>query len=182
MGGISLILRGMQTVLNHQELVKELSKGLAHIADLMPRANLSLVLYPTDMMQDALAQLYAHILRFLEQALLWYRQGKLMHSVSCILRPWAITYKEQLEAVKDTSMRLDKLADMATKAELRDTHLQVIEARKDWIDAKSELKILREDNQRLISLMQTGMSRLDQTVICKYQTPLDSEHGLIDSV
>ncbi|MCJ1394412.1 hypothetical protein MMC18_007290 [Xylographa bjoerkii] len=154
-----------QVILNHQELIEKIAKGLAQIADLLPRANLSLVLYPADMMQATLARLYAHILRFMQQALLWYRQSKLMHSVSAIVRPWAITYKEQLEAVTEASVRLDKLSDMASKAELRDTRLEVIGARKDWLDAKSELKVLQEDNRRLADMIQNGIGRLDQTIM-----------------
>ena len=130
-------------------------------------------------MQATLARLYAHILRFLQQAMLWYRQGKLMHTVSAIVRPWVITYKEQLEAVTEASMCLDKLSDMATKAELRDTRLEVIEARKDWLDAKSELKVLQDDNRRLADLIQNGIGRLDQTIMCRYQTAAASGQGLI---
>lgn len=118
-------------------------------------------------MQDTLVQIYAHILQFLHHALLWYRQNKLMHTVSCIVRPWALTYSEHFEAIKEESIRLDKLSDMATKAELRDTHLEVIEARKEWAVANSELRVLRDDNQRLAEMIQAGMGRLDQTVMCE---------------
>ena len=56
---------------------------------------------------------------------------------------------------------------MATKAELRDTHLEVIEARKEWAVTNSELGVLRGDNQRLAEMTHAGMGRLDQTVICE---------------
>lgn len=92
-----------------------------------------------------------------------------MHTVSCIVRPWALTYSEHFEAIKEDSIRLDKLSDMATKAELRDTHLEVTETRKEWAVTNSELRVLRDDNQRLTEMTHAGMGRLDQTIICEYQ-------------
>ena len=118
-------------------------------------------------MQEILVQLYAHILQFLHHALLWFRQNKLMHTISCIVRPWAIAYSEHFEAIKEDSIRLDKLSDMAAKAELRDTHLEVVEARKEWAVASSEIKLLRNENQRLADIIKSGMDRLDQTIICE---------------
>ena len=90
-----------------------------------------------------------------------------MHTVSCIVRPWALLYSEHVEAIKEDSIRLDKLSDMAAKAELRDTHLEVVEARKEWAFANSELMSLRDDNRRLAEMIQAGMGRLDQTIICE---------------
>ena len=155
-------------MLNHQEMIKKLAKGLSQIADILPRANLTLVLYPTIAMQNVLAHLYANIIQFLYQAIYWYRQGKLKHSVSSIFRPWALSYHEQLEAIKDHSIRLDKLSDMATKAELRDTHVEVLDTRKLCADTKSELQIMRKENQKLADLMKIGMGHLDTAMMCMF--------------
>ena len=106
--------------MNHQEIVKKLAKSLCHIADILPRANLTMVLYPTTRMQDVLARLYANILQFMSQAMNWYRQGKLKHSVSSIFRPWALSFQEIMESIKDDAICLDKLADTAAK-KLADT-------------------------------------------------------------
>ena len=118
-------------------------------------------------MQETLVQLFAHILQFLHHALRWFRQNKLMHTISCIVRPWAIAHSEHFEAIKEDSIRLDKLSDMAAKAELRDTHIEVVEARKEWAVASLEIKALRNENQKLAEIIKTGMDRLDQTVMCE---------------
>ena len=67
------------------------------------------------MMQDTLGQLYAHILQFLHHALVCYRQNKLMHTVSCIVRPWALTYSEHFEAIKEDSIRFGQIIGHGNK-------------------------------------------------------------------
>ncbi|CAD6593390.1 MAG: hypothetical protein ASARMPREDX12_007126 [Alectoria sarmentosa] len=156
-------------VLNHQEIIKKLAKGLCQIADILPRANLTLILYPTAMMQDVLARLYANIIQFISQAVHWYRQGKLKHSVFSIIRPWKVSFQESLESIKDDSIRLDKLSDMAAKAELRDTHVEVVEIRKNWAETKFELGMMRQENQRLADYITTGMSRIDSAIMSMHK-------------
>ena len=118
-------------------------------------------------MQEALVRLYTRIIHVLLQAIQWYRQGKLKHSISAIFRPWAITFHEHFEAIKEGSIRLDRLSDMAAKAELRDTHTEILEARRDWAETTSELQIMRLENKRLADTIQLGFSRLDTAVTCK---------------
>ncbi len=148
-------------------MIKKLAKGLCQIADILPRANLTLVLYPTTRMQDVLARLYANIIHFMSQAIHWYRQGKLKHSVSSIFRPWSLSFQEIMESIKDDSIRLDKMSDMAAKAELRDTHVEVIEIRKDWADTKYELGMMRQENQKLADFITTRMCRIDNAIMCR---------------
>lgn len=133
-------------------MIKKLAKGLCQIADILPRANLTLVLYPTTMMQDVLARLYANIIQFMSQAIDWYRQGKLKHSVSSIFRPWALSFEGTVESIKEDSIRLDKLADIAAKAELRDTHVEVVE--------------MRQENRKLADFITTRMSQIESAVMC----------------
>lgn len=52
-------------VLNQEVLVAKISKALAQIADALPRAAMKLVLYPTGTMKEAVATIYAHIVKFL---------------------------------------------------------------------------------------------------------------------
>ena len=159
-------------------MVKKLAKGLCQIADILPRANLTLIFYPTTRMQDALARLYASVMQFMSKAILWYRQGKVKHSISSIFNPWALSFQETMESIKDDSIRLDKLSDIAAKAELRDTHVEVIEIRKNWVDTNSELGMMRQENQRLADFIKTGMSRLDSAVMCEYLPVIFPSHAL----
>ena len=73
-----------------------------------------------------------------------------------------------MESIKDDSIRLDRLSDIAAKAELRDTHVEILELRKNWVDTNSELGMMRQENQRLGDFIKTGMSRLDSALMCEY--------------
>lgn len=134
-------------------MIQKLAKVLCQIADILPRANLTLVLYPTAMMQDVLAQLYANIIQFMSQAIHWYKQGKLKHSISSVFRPWALSFEGIVESIKEGSIRLDKLADIAAKAELRDTHVEVIE--------------MRQENRKLADFISSGMNQIEGAIICR---------------
>ena len=66
-------------VLNHEEMISRLAKAYILIADALPRAKLKLELYSTAAMSDAVAQLYAQIMRFSQRAMTWYTDGPLKH-------------------------------------------------------------------------------------------------------
>ena len=116
-----------QGVINHEDLLTNIAKTLTRIADVLPRAELHLILYPTPAMLTAVSEVYAHVIKFLEYAVRWYKKGKLAHSVGSILKPFQIVGKEAAENVAESSRRVDRLASAASKAELRELHLKVIE-------------------------------------------------------
>ena len=126
-------IQSFQAVLNHEESIMQLSKALSQIVDILPRAELSLILYPTQAMMENAARLYAHILRFTQRAIVWYRHGKLKHCWDAIARPWAVRFKDECEEIEQRSRQMDNLASAASKAELRDTHLELTEARKELL-------------------------------------------------
>lgn len=49
------------------------------IGEVLPRAKLKLELYRTEAMLEAVARLYAQIMRFSQRAIKWYTNGKLKH-------------------------------------------------------------------------------------------------------
>jgi len=114
-------------VLNHEELFAGITKTLVRIADVLPRAELHLILYPTHAMLTAVSEVYAHIIKFIEYSIRWFKQGKLKHSIGAIWKPFQMTGKEAAENVAESSRRVDMLASAASKAELRELHLKVIE-------------------------------------------------------
>ena len=74
-------------------------------------------------MQEAVALVYAKILQFVIKAIEWYKKGKVMHSISAIIRPFSLSFKPILEEMIELSRRVDELASAASKAEIRDLHL-----------------------------------------------------------
>ena len=61
-----------QAFLNHEAVISSLAKALSQIADALPRIDLSKTLYPTKRMQQAVIELYAHLIRFLIRSYDWY--------------------------------------------------------------------------------------------------------------
>lgn len=113
--------------MNHEDLITNIAKTLARIGDVLPRAELHLILYPTTAMLTAVSEVYAHVIKFLEYAVRWYKKGKIAHGVGAILKPFQLVGKEVAENVAESSRRVDRLASAASKAELRELHLKVIE-------------------------------------------------------
>jgi hypothetical protein len=54
-------------VINQEDLIAQLSKALTQIADALPRAALKLILYPTETMRNAVAVIYALMIKFLKR-------------------------------------------------------------------------------------------------------------------
>jgi len=113
-------------VINHEELLVQISKTVSRIADVLPRAELASSLYQTDRMNHAVAQLYVKIMCFVQDAVRWYKMGKIKHSISSITRPYALSFKEIVEEIADASRNVDKEASAASRAEIRGLHMQVL--------------------------------------------------------
>lgn len=112
-------------VLNHEEHLIELSKAVSRIADVLPRTELHSSLYPTARMKEAVSQVYAKIVEFSVLAIKWYKKGRFSHSISALTKPFSLKYKPLLDDITDRSRRVDQLANAASKAEIRDLHIQL---------------------------------------------------------
>lgn len=104
----------------------QISKTVARIADVLPRAELASNLYQTDRMNHAVGQLYAKIMSFVQNAVKWYKMGKIKHSWTAIAKPYALSFKDIVEEVGEASRNVDKEASAASRAEIRGLHLQVL--------------------------------------------------------
>ncbi|KAL9063201.1 MAG: hypothetical protein Q9157_008355, partial [Trypethelium eluteriae] len=80
-------------------------------------------------MQDSVARLYAQILHFLLSALKWYHDSRTVHALKSLFQPWDLKFRPEYEAVAAAAQQVGRLADVALKAEVRDTRLEVREAR-----------------------------------------------------
>ena len=118
-------------------------------------------------MQAAVAQLYVHVLTFLQAALKWYRDSRLVHAVKSVFQPWDLTFRDQYEAIAAASKRIRQMTDVASKAELRDTHLEVLQGKQYWTDAKTEVALLRLENQHLMDMLKTQFNDFNDKLQCK---------------
>jgi hypothetical protein len=135
-------------------MISQLSKACSHIADLLPRTELTLILYPTDVMKEAVAFLYVRILRFIQHAVHWYKQGKCAHILTAVAKPWALSFKDYAEDIGEQARCVDRLSNSACKAEIRDVHLEICETREE----------LRKAQVHIYQLLQIAQSRSAQPV------------------
>ncbi len=77
----------IKAVNNHEEKTRQLAKAFSRIGDILPRMELALMLYPTELMRNAVAYLYARIIKFMIQSRKGYIQGKRVHTFSAISKP-----------------------------------------------------------------------------------------------
>ncbi|KAK8112172.1 uncharacterized protein PG998_008629 [Apiospora kogelbergensis] len=112
-------------ILNHEELLTEISKAISRIADLLPRTELYSELYLTERMREAVARLYAKIIEFALKAVQWSKKGKISHSVTAILHPLKLSFGPVIDEIRELSRRVDELANAASKAEIRDQHAKI---------------------------------------------------------
>lgn len=116
-GVTKFILMG---VINHGNLVAQLSQALATMAEVLPRAKLTSELYNTADMKNALSNLYAHLLLFLKQALKWYNVGPAGRALSAIFRPFELNYGGTLREIEQCALTIDKIASLHVKLEVRE--------------------------------------------------------------
>jgi hypothetical protein len=119
----------VQAVVNYEKLLKSIAKTFSRIADILPRADLHLRLYSTTYMLSDVAQIYASILLFVRRATEWYAKNRIQRSLSAVIRPFEISFKDIVDNIMACSRRVDERAGAAMKAELRDLHIEIMQMR-----------------------------------------------------
>lgn len=117
-------------------------------------------------MQTSVARLYAQIMVFFVSALKWYKDNRLMHTVKSLIQPWDLKFRHQYEAIEAEARQIRRLADVAHKAEVRDTRLEVIEGTKHWEVIKKEMGDLKVENQRLAKLFEAKFGAMQDSMTC----------------
>ncbi|KAL1631197.1 hypothetical protein SLS56_004444 [Neofusicoccum ribis] len=146
--------KSIQAITNHEDMTKQLSKASSIVADLLPKTKLTLILYPTEPIREAVALLYSRILGFILNAVRWYRQGRLKHAWNALANPWALSFKDDMDEIGDVARTVESLSKGAAKAELRETHLELMQTR-------SEL-------QNLTQYVKTEFQRMAEMALGKF--------------
>lgn len=161
------LLLTSQAITNHAETASKLSKSISQIADLLPQHSLHLIMYPTPQMQTCVARLYSHIMNFFLSSLKWYEDSRATHAIKSIFQPWDLKFRPEYEAIAAEALQIRRLADVAMKAELRDTRLEVQQGTRHWELVQQEMSELRMENQRLNSYLQATFKSLENSMLCK---------------
>lgn len=132
--------------MNHEDLTKELAKALCRIGDVLPQAELALLVYPTVSMKELVTTLYVQIIKFVRRARKWYNECRLKHVISAVARPFSLRFQDMVDNISEISRRVERLALTLSMAELRKTRLELESSRREQKTAHS---IALETNQKL---------------------------------
>jgi len=114
-------------VVNHEALLACVAKALAQIADTLPAVEVAAVLFPTEQMKRALAEIYAHTIRFFIRAHDWFSQNKLLRAIHSVTRPKELRYDDIIDEITTATNHFRNLAVTASQAEQRDMHMLLLE-------------------------------------------------------
>lgn len=160
-GAMKFIVQG---VLNHTELVVEISRALINIADVLPHIKLGMDLYPTIYMQEAVSRVYAHIMLFLKKATKWYSMSPARRALSALARPYSIGYKDTVDQIRLCTESVNLVASAAARAELRDQTITLQEQMIKLQERDRDLQDMKAKLQRICDLADAGEGKLKQIV------------------
>ena len=158
-------LTDFEAIVEHENVGATVVKALCDIADSLPRVELANSLYPTAMMQRAIALLYGHIVRFLVRALDWYEESKLAHALHSITRPASLRYDDLIKDIHRDAQSITSYAITSSQAEQRDMHIE-IRAIRSLVDSA----ITRNQNEQQnvddkLSALTETVARLQESIL-----------------
>ena len=162
--------------MNQEELIATLTKAMSRIADSLPRQQLATILYPTQDMKRAVAQLYAHLMEFFTMAWQWYQERPMKHMLHSITQPASIRYKDILNDIEECSRRIDQWAVSSAQAEIRDMHSLQQNMQMDVQDLKGML----QKNNLAISGMMEGFLAISPQLSQLLEGQLDTTQRVSD--
>ncbi|KAI0385719.1 hypothetical protein F5Y04DRAFT_276243 [Hypomontagnella monticulosa] len=152
-------------VLNHEELLVEISKTITRIADVLPRIELHSALYPIQRMQEAVSLVYAKIIEFFIEAIKWYKRGKLAQFITSITKPFSLGFKPIIEEVNKRSRLVEELANAASKAEIRDLHVTINGLERTVDQLKGMITALRQQQLQQFQQQQQQQVLYNQSLL-----------------
>lgn len=88
-----------------------------------------------------------------------------MHAVKSIFQPWDLNFQPKFEAIATESQQITNLANVAVKAEVRDTRLEVVQSKKNWEWVVRQMDELKGENQRLVDLLQAKFGMMESSLL-----------------
>ena len=91
-----------------------------------------------------------------------------MHALKSISKPWDLKFRHEYEAIAAEAQQIGRLADVALKAEVRDTRLEVVQGTRHWELVRQEMNELRVENQRLAKFFQAKFGMMEDSMLCEW--------------
>lgn len=109
---------------NHEKIASSLSQAIMELNEIVARCEESLQLYNTEVMQERLMTLYAHVFDFLGGVLKWYLSSRWRRTFKSFNEDLHEHFREQLQAIgKLASYIRDDGRQQALGAEVRSTRM-----------------------------------------------------------
>ncbi|KAK2878124.1 hypothetical protein FQN49_001123 [Arthroderma sp. PD_2] len=145
-------------IVEHEKIGTVIIDALEDITNALPRVELAATLYPTTLIKQAVAVLYARIIRFLLRALEWYEEGRVKRALHSITKPAALRYNDIIQDIHQAAESIAAFAVTSSQVEQRDMHGEVVTIRKTL--ETSQLKIENQvmDLHQKVQLMADLMS------------------------
>ena len=128
--------------------MKQISKALSQIDDVLPQINATMLLFPTDQIKHAVSNLYAHMMEFLQRAMKWYTEARIKRFISAVIAPVSLKFKDIFEEISSCSRIVDQLAVYASQAEQRDMHIRLVEIQRTLAENQAANSRLLLDSRR----------------------------------
>ncbi|KAF2139755.1 uncharacterized protein K452DRAFT_336461 [Aplosporella prunicola CBS 121167] len=165
-------------VLNHEEMITELSKAMSEIADVLPRVEIQLEIFDAEKsLRAAVESLYAEIINFLLRTLKWYEQSRWKHALNAFTAPYKLRFEDFRDRVNRHARRVDKIANTLAQAKLVQMYRQIQElsaALKESDNvAKSSAEALRRIEFGMVE-MDTKQIQVAMMLSTTKNTPLGS--------
>jgi len=118
-------------------------------------------------MQTSVARLFAHILNFFVNSLKWYKDSRAVHALKSLLQPWDLKFRQDYEAIASEAQHIRRLADVAMRAEVRSTRLEVEQGTRHLELVKQEINKLRIENQKLQDFFKSRFDNMEISMLGK---------------
>ncbi|KAH8890409.1 hypothetical protein GQ53DRAFT_824555 [Thozetella sp. PMI_491] len=170
-------------VANHQTLIFRLSTGLCQVADILPRAELILQLYPTKSIKATVVALYAHILKFLLRALRWFQESRSKHALHALTRPAELQYDDLLKEISSLSHSMGASAQVSNFAEQRDIHTGVQQQASSLMGMEKKLDAILPSVQQQTPYLKGFEEKLDtlQALVLEMRESMATDQVIISS-
>lgn len=123
---MSYLLTWAKLVLNHEEMITELSRAMSEIADVLPRVEIQLDIFRDERsIGVAVEELYAELIKFLFRTLKWYEQSPWKHAFTAFTAPFKLRFEDLKTKTNRHARRIDKLANALSQAKLAAMHRQL---------------------------------------------------------
>ncbi|KAF2091477.1 hypothetical protein K490DRAFT_70314 [Saccharata proteae CBS 121410] len=116
---------------NYDNIARGLAKALCVISEHVVECEFELKLYPTEGMQAAVADFYAHIFLFLEDTMKWHMQKRYKRLLRSFNEDFFKKFEDQILNIKDKSEIIRRKFGQSLAAEHRVTRLTVEQTGQD---------------------------------------------------